>query len=230
MTFKKFEKKIGLTFKNSQLLETVFTHKSYVNEARDDVEHNERLEFLGDAVLELVVTEYLYTNFDKPEGILTNWRSALVRGKNLAKIARDIDLGSYLRLSKGEERSGGRDKGYILANTFEALIGALYLDQGFQKTKEFITHHVTSYLSEILRQNLHIDAKSYLQEQAQEKVNDTPEYQLISEEGPAHERTFEMGVFINGEMIATGQGSSKQKAEQQAAMQALKELGWQIKE
>lgn len=230
MNFKKLQEKINISFHNSKILETVFTHKSFINEAKTHIEHNERLEFLGDAVLELVVTEYLYTNFPNPEGDLTNWRAALVRGKNLAKLAKDLDLGSFLRLSKGEEKSGGREKGYILANTFEALIGAIYLDSGFETAKKFINKHVTALLSDILRKKLHIDAKSYLQEKAQDKNNSTPEYKLINEEGPAHEMIFEMAVYLNDNLVGRGKGSSKQKAEQQAAMDALKQLGWQIED
>lgn len=230
MEYQELEKLINIKFKSRKLLETVFTHKSYINESKDKVEHNERLEFLGDAVLELIVTEYLYTNYENPEGELTNWRAALVRGKNLAKLAKNLDLGKYLRLSKGEERSGGREKAYILANTFEALIGAIYLDNGFEQAKSFIDLHVTALLSEILRQKLHIDAKSYLQEMAQEKKNSTPEYKLLKEEGPAHEMIFEMAVYIEGDEVGRGKGSSKQKAEQQAAMDALKQLGWPIEE
>lgn len=197
-----------------------------MNEAVRKVEHNERLEFLGDAILELVVTEYLYTNFPNPEGDLTNWRAALVRGKHLADLAHKLNLGRYLRLSKGEEKSGGREKGYILANVFEALIGAIYLDGGFLKAKKFINREVTVYLADILSRKLHMDAKSHLQEMAQAKRNITPEYRLYKEDGPAHDMIFEMGVFLDEEQVGRGSGSSKQKAEQQAAKDALKNLDW----
>lgn len=226
----KLQEKIKIKFNNPKILDMVFTHKSFVNEVKVKMEDNERLEFLGDAVLELVVTEYLYTNYPNPEGELTNWRAALVRGKNLAKLAKDIDLGKYLKLSKGEEKSGGREKGYILANTYEALIGAIYLDHGFDTVKKFINTHVTTYLVDILREKLHIDAKSYLQEKSQDKLNATPDYKLMSEDGPAHERIFTMGVYINDSLMGKGQGSSKQKAEQNAAMAALEKLGWEIRE
>lgn len=227
MKYLSLEKKIGTKFRDRKLLDTVFIHRSYVNETHNrNVTHNERLEFLGDAVLELVVTEFLYKNYDHPEGELTNWRSALVRGENLAKIASDLELGKYLYLSKGEEKSGGRHKNYLLANTLEALIGAIYLDRNYNSAKKFITSFVIKYLEPIIAAKLHVDAKSLFQEIAQEKLTITPKYNLISEIGPDHQKIFRMGAFLEEKLIATGEGNSKQKAELQAAENALKALHW----
>jgi ribonuclease-3 len=223
------EKKLNIQFKNIDLLDAAFVHKSYMNEHKDKKrEHNERLEFLGDAVLELVVTEFLYKNYPgKGEGVLTNWRSALVKGKHLAEISQKLDLGLYLYLSRGEERSGGRKKNYILANTLEALIGAIYLDTDYKTAHNFIHDHILKQLGSILELGLHIDAKSRFQEIAQEEVGVTPEYKLLKDDGPDHNKNFVMGAYINGELIAEGTGSSKQKAEQEAATQALKTKGWE---
>lgn len=227
--YAELEKKISIKFKDRKILDVAFVHASYVNEHRDKKkEHNERLEFLGDAVLELVVTEYLYKNFpQKGEGVLTNWRSALVKGKHLAEIAEKLDLGLYLYLSRGEERSGGRKKNYILANTLESLIGAIYLDQGYKVAHEFIDNMILAQLSSILEQGLHIDAKSRFQEISQEVLGITPKYNLESEEGPDHDKVFTMGAYLEDELVATGSGSSKQKAEQSAAEAALKEKQWE---
>lgn len=226
--YRNLEKRIGIKFKSKKLLEQVFVHKSYVNEYRDKekLEHNERLEFLGDAVLELVVTEYLYQNYPNPEGDLTNWRSALVKGENLAKLAEELDLGKYLYLSKGEDRSGGREKSYILANTVEALIGAIYLDKDYETAKGFVLEFILKYLEDILSKGLHIDAKSLFQELAQEKLGITPEYKLINAEGPDHAKLFTMGAYLEDKLVGQGQGSSKQTAEQAAAEHVLTEKGW----
>ncbi|MDD4351587.1 MAG: ribonuclease III [Candidatus Gracilibacteria bacterium] len=224
---KKLEKKLGFTFKKPELMELAFVHRSFLNENNEYAEHNERLEFLGDAVLELIVTEYLYLTFEKEaEGQLTNWRSALVRGDNLAKIARDLKLGEYLKLSKGEENSGGRDKDYILANAVEALIGAIYLDKGFKWAKVFIDQYVIVKLDEILKHKLYIDGKSQFQELAQAKVEITPEYKLVKEEGPDHDKEFTMAVYLGAEKVAEGKGKSKQAAEEQAARKGLEVKGW----
>lgn len=228
MTFdyNNFEKKIGLRFKDEQLLEMVFIHRSYINEVGDkNLEHNERLEFLGDAVLELVVTEYLYKNFTNPEGELTNWRSSIVRGEILAKVAGELELGEFLFLSKGEEKSGGRLRTLILANTFEALIGAIYLDAGYEAATKFISKHLIVLLPEIIEKKLYIDPKSRLQEVSQEKEGSTPEYRVLGEEGPDHTKLFTVGVYVNKRLLAEGSGSSKQKAETSAATEALKALG-----
>lgn len=220
-------KKIGLKENDPDLLNRVFIHRSYVNEHRsENLRSNERLEFLGDAVLELVSTEYLFRNFDKSEGELTNWRSALVKGATLALVARDLDLGSYLKLSRGEEKSGGREKDYLLANTVEALIGYVYLQGGYAKSQLFIHKFILVKLQGILENNLHIDAKSHFQELAQEKLGITPSYNVSSEEGPDHKKTFTMGVYLEEKLIAEGEGSSKQIAEQSAARAGLLKMKW----
>lgn len=219
------ERKIRVKFKNKELLHTVFVHKSYINEHKKEIkEDNERMEFLGDAVLELVTTEYLYETFtDTGEGKLTSFRSALVKGKHLAKVARELKLGEYLLLSHGEEKSGGHDKDFLLANTLEALIGAIYLDRGFKTAHKFIGTFILTNLSEILRKGLHVDSKSLFQELAQDRLNITPIYNVLSQSGPDHNKVFEVGAFIGEELVGKGKGSSKQNAEQEAAKDALKE-------
>lgn len=218
---------IGMKDYDEQLLEQVFIHRSYVNEHKgQNLESNERLEFLGDAVLELVTTEYLYRNFDRDEGELTNWRSALVKGPTLASIASELGLGKYLRLSKGEEKSGGREKDYLLANTVEALIGFIYLQGGYAKVQLFIHKIILVRLQEILDQKLHIDSKSFFQETAQELLGITPRYDVLDEHGPDHKKTFTMGVYLDSDLIATGTGSSKQIAEQDAARNGLLKKRW----
>lgn len=228
--YSSLEKKIAITFKDKKLLDKVFVHKSYMNEYHGEEieEDNERIEFLGDAVLELIVTEYLYKTYPhESEGELTNWRAALVKGKHLAEVARDLKLGNYLYLSKGEERSGGRKKGYILANTLEALIGAIYLDKGYKVAHEFISSFILKRLEQILEEGLHIDAKSHLQELSQEKTGITPEYKLISESGPDHAKKFIMAVYIGDKKAGEGKGSSKQNAQEDAARDALVDIDWQ---
>ncbi len=225
--YKKLEEKIEITFKDHEVVRAAFIHRSYLNEHKDSkFESNERLEFLGDAVLELVVTEYLYRNYPNPEGELTNWRSALVKGEMLAKVARELNLGEYLFLSHGEEKSGGREKDYLLANTFEALVGVIYLELGYQVAQKFIQQFLLVHLEEILTTGAHIDAKSKLQEKAQEKIGTTPNYELHSEEGPDHNKVFTMTAFIGERMVGKGKGNSKQVAEQKAAEDALKRLKW----
>jgi len=227
MTLEDLQKQIGYKTRDKGLYDLAFVHRSFVNESKDVNEHNERLEFLGDAVLELVSTTYLYDNFpDKLEGELTSWRAALVRKENLAAVAKELDFGSLLKLSRGEEKTGGRDKDYILANTLEAFIGALYLDQGYEKAKDFIDRHVLSRLDDILAAGLHIDAKSQLQEMAQEELGVTPVYELLADEGPDHDKTFLMGVKIGDDLAGQGKGSSKQAAEEEAARDALKKKSW----
>lgn len=220
------EKKIGIRFKNRTILQTVFIHKSYLNETKRAMENNERLEFLGDAVLELLVTEFLYKNYPNSEGELTNWRSALVKGSHLATIAKKLNLGEHLVLSHGEEKSGGRTKNYILANTFEALLGAIYLEHGYEVAHQFIDKFVLIYLEEILEKGLHIDPKSRFQELAQEKIGLTPYYKVIEESGPDHAREFITALVIGEEEVAQGEGSSKQAAEQDAALNGLKAKSW----
>lgn len=227
--YKTLEKSTGIKFKDKSLLDQAFVHKSYLNEHKEEcVESNERMEFLGDAVLELIATEYLYHNHpDHTEGEMTNYRSALVQGKNLAAISHELKLGDYLYLSHGEENSGGRSKNYILANVLEAFIGAVYLDKGFETASKFVNKFILSRLDEIIEQKLHMDPKSTLQEFVQDKMDITPNYETLSEKGPDHDKTFESGVFISGKLIAKGLGSSKQKAEESAAVNALKDISWQ---
>lgn len=223
VNFEEFERSTGLNFSDKKLLEQVFVHRSYLNEAPTrEIEHNERLEFLGDAVLELVVTVYLYKNFSNPEGELTNWRSSIVKGEVLSKVSLEMGLGKYLFLSRGEEKSGGRERTLILANTFEALIGAIYLDAGYDAADKFINQHLISLLPEIIEKRLYIDPKSRLQELSQEKYSFTPEYKVMAEEGPDHTKQFTVGVYVKTRLLAKGNGSSKQKAEQAAASEALK--------
>ncbi|MBD3270029.1 ribonuclease III [Candidatus Peregrinibacteria bacterium] len=226
--YQNLQKKLKIEFKNFELLDLAFVHKSYLNEHKSSKNgHNERLEFLGDAVLELVVTEYLYKKYpDQEEGVLTNWRAALVKGKHLAEISTELDLGLYLYLSRGEERSGGRKKNYILANVLEALIGAIYLDKGYKKTQKFIEEIIIARLEDILAEGTHIDAKSKFQEIAQEKLGITPAYHFVKEEGPDHDKIFTMALYLENQKISEGSGTSKQKAEQEAANNGLKIKKW----
>lgn len=214
---------LGGPFNDLELLLTAFTHRSYVNEHKKTVsEHNERLEFLGDAVLELVVTEYLYGNYDDPEGILTNWRSSLVRTESISAAAKRSDFEPLLRLSRGEKRGTERARAQILANCYEAVIGALYLDQGYEAAKKFIENTLLTTFEEILKTGSWMDPKSHLQELAQSNESSTPVYKVLSEEGPDHDKMFTVGVFIGGELRGTGTGPSKQIGQQSAATEALK--------
>lgn len=216
------EKKLGVKFNNSELLSQALIHRSYINEHPGlKMGHNERLEFLGDAVLELITTEFLYSNYTNPEGELTNWRSALVRGQHLAEIAAKLELGDYLQLSRGESKSGGKSRQILLANAMEAVIGAMYLDLGYDVAKEFISKNILSQLPSILENEKHIDPKSHLQEITQEKFGVTPHYEVTGENGPDHAKTFTVAVFLDKELLASANGSSKQQAEQEAAIQAL---------
>jgi ribonuclease-3 len=226
--YKDLEKKIGIKFKDKSLLETAFVHKSYINEHKGEgIADNERLEFLGDAVLELAATKHLFEKYpDQTEGQMTSFRSALVKGKHLAEIAIELGLGEYLFLSNGEEHSGGREKNYILANTVESLIGAMYVANGYDVAEKFIKKFILVRLDEIIENGLHIDSKSKFQEIVQEKEGVTPHYELISEEGPDHNKKFTMGAYINQELIAKGVGKSKQVAEESAATAALKKKKW----
>lgn len=219
------EERLGVRFKKRTFLETAVTHRSYLNENPGlSLEQNERLEFLGDAVLELVVTEHLYTTYNLPEGDLTNLRAALVRGEMLAHIAAGWNLDEYLRLSRGERRDLGKARQFILANTVEAVIGALYLDQGMPAAATLIQRDVISLLPEILEKGLHIDAKSRFQELVQERFRVTPTYEVLSEIGPDHAKVFRVTVTAGTERWGEGQGSSKQEAEQAAARAALARL------
>jgi len=226
--FSLLEKKLGINFKNKDLLIQAFIHRSYLNENPDFyLFHNERLEFLGDAVLELVVTQYLFENYPKKqEGMMTNWRAALVNSKMLSKIAKRLDFNSFLLLSQGEEKETGKARQFILANTFEAFMGALYLDQGYDVCDKFIRQHLIKALPEIIKKGLFKDAKSSFQEQAQEKVAITPSYKVLRETGPDHNKNFVVGVFLKEKLVAKGEGSSKQEAEEEAAKNGLEAKGW----
>lgn len=223
-SYQKFADEIlHTTFKDPKLLVTAFTHRSYLNEHKKSAtEHNERLEFLGDAVLELVVTEFLYANYTDPEGILTNWRSALVRTESISAAASRYGFEQFLRLSRGEKRGSERARMQILANCFEAVIGALYLDQGYEAAKKFIDESLLVTFDEILKTGSWMDPKSHLQELVQSKEGFTPQYKVISEEGPDHEKVFTVGVFVDGSEMGRGTGPSKQAGQQQAAIAALK--------
>lgn len=215
--------KLKSDFKDINLLITAFTHRSYLNEHKKTVSaHNERLEFLGDAVLELVVTEFLYNKYVDPEGVLTNWRSSLVRTESIAEAAEQCDFEPLLRLSRGEARGSVRARRQILANGFEAVVGALYLDQGYDKAKAFILESVISKFDDILASGSWMDPKSHLQELAQSKETATPVYRVISEEGPDHDKIFTVGVFVNSQLRGQGTGPSKQAGQQMAAEEALK--------
>ncbi|HEX5744097.1 MAG TPA: ribonuclease III [Candidatus Saccharimonadales bacterium] len=214
---------LGAAFDDVDLLVTAFTHRSYLNEHRKTVkEHNERLEFLGDAVLELVVTEHLYANYQEPEGILTNWRSSLVRTESISAAAAKHGFGPLLRLSRGEKRGSERARAQILANSYEAVIGALYLDQGYAAATAFITKSLLSTFEEILSSGSWMDPKSHLQELAQGQDIITPVYRVLSEEGPDHDKTFKVGVYVGDKLRGQGEGPSKQMAQQKAAEAALK--------
>jgi ribonuclease-3 len=221
------EEKLGVKFDNLGLLTQALTHRSYINEnPKFGMEHNERLEFLGDAVLELVVTEYLYKNYPNPEGELTNWRAALVRAETLSMVAEELGFNDFLLLSCGEAKDTGRARQYILANALEATIGAIYLDQGYGASQIFIQKNIICYLDEILEKGAYRDAKSLFQEEAQERVSITPTYEVIKEWGPDHAKHFRVGVFLNGELVAEGEGISKQEAQLEAAKKGLEVRGW----
>lgn len=221
--YQRFAKeKLGYEFNDIELLVTAFTHRSYLNEHKKTVrEHNERLEFLGDAVLELVVTEYLYGNFAEPEGILTNWRSALVRTESIGAAAQRCGFETLLRLSRGEKRGTDRAREQILANSFEAVVGALYLDQGYEAAKQFITNNLLTTFEQILDSGSWMDPKSHLQELVQSQEGFTPVYKVLEEAGPDHDKLFTVGVFVNNKLKGTGSGPSKQAAQQKAAEAAL---------
>jgi ribonuclease-3 len=214
---------LGGAFEDLQVLITAFTHRSYLNEHKKSAsEHNERLEFLGDAVLELVVTDYLYRNFDEPEGILTNWRSSLVRTESIGAAASRLGFEPLLRLSRGEKHGTERARAQILANSFEAVIGALYVERGYDAAKTFITDNILSTLDGILETGSWMDPKSHLQEVIQSQVGATPSYRVLSEEGPDHEKDFTVGVYVEDKLVGKGTGPSKQHAQVAAATAALK--------
>lgn len=226
----KLQQLLQVQFADTKVLLSAITHRSYLNEHREATwDHNERLEFLGDAVLELVVTDYLFKKYpDKPEGELTAVRAALVNTVSLSASSEDLGLNSYLLMSKGEAKDTGRARQYILANAFEACIGAIYMDQGYEMAKEFIASHLFAKTDEIVKKRLWQDAKSRFQEMSQEHVSITPTYETISQAGPDHDRVFTVGVYLKTELIAEGKGRSKQEAEQVAAENAIKVKGWKI--
>ena len=222
------EERLGYTFKDQSILIQAITHRSYLNEHSDFAyPHNERLEFLGDAVLELVVTEHLFVNYSNPEGELTNWRAALVNAKTLAGIARGLAFEEFLLMSKGEAKDkDSKARMYILANAIEAIIGAIYIDGQWDAAKVFIEKNVLSHLPFILENHLHIDPKSRFQETAQELVGVTPSYKVLEEVGPDHAKEFTVGVFLEKELVAVGRGTSKQEAQIAAAEEGLKAKNW----
>ena len=225
---KNFEKRAGVSFFDDMLLQQAFTHRSYLNEHPDVPHtHNERLEFLGDAVLELSVTDFLYKTYpQKTEGELTAYRAALVNTISISNAAKDLHMDECLLLSRGEVRGTEKARQYILANTFEAVIGAVYLDQGYVAADEFINRHLTPHISEIIKKRLWQDAKSYFQERAQDEVGVTPSYSVLEETGPDHDKQFTVGVYLADELVTKGSGRSKQDAEQEAAGNALDAKGW----
>ena len=221
----KLQKKLGVKFNDESLLKQALVHRSYLNEHPDfNIGHNERLEFLGDAVLEIVVTEFLYLNFaDTPEGDLTNWRASLVNAKMLYEVANDLEIEEYLYLSRGESKDKNKkSRQYILADAIEAIIGAMYLDQGIEVAKKFILTNVVSRLNEILKNQSYLDPKSHFQEKAQELKGVTPHYQILDETGPDHAKIFTVGLYLGEELIISGVGSSKQEAQVDARRQGFK--------
>lgn len=226
--FKKAEKKIGVSFNDKDLLVKAFTHRSFLNENRNTgLEHNERLEFLGDAVLELAVTSFLYEKYPKRnEGDLTSFRASLVNTITLATTSEKLGFNDFLLLSKGEAKDMGRARQYILANTFEAVVGAIYLDLGYQAAYSFINKNILPLIDGVVKDGSWIDAKSLFQEKAQDKYGSTPIYETIGEEGPDHDKKFRVVVKIDNKIQGKGIGSSKQEAEQSAAREALKKHKW----
>lgn len=226
--FGAFEQKTKTIFNDKKLLMQAFIHRSYINENPGlGLWHNERLEFLGDAVLELVVTDYLYKKYENhSEGELTSFRAALVNANTIAEVATKLGMNEFLLLSKGESKDMGKARQYILANTFEAYLGAIYLDQGYDAAKEFIANELFTLMDEIVAKKLWRDPKSLIQERAQEYFGVTPLYRVVGESGPDHDKHFTTGIYFGGELIAQGKGKSKQEAEQKAAQEALKVKGW----
>ena len=223
-----FEHKIGVTFKSKDLLTQAFIHRSFLNEnPKIGFDHNERLEFLGDAVLELAVTDFLYKQYpDSPEGELTAYRAALVNAITISEVAGEIGMNEYMYLSRGEAKDMGKARQYILANAFEALIGSVYLDQGYEVAERFIAHTLYGRAAEIVKKKLWRDSKSLVQEKAQEHVGVTPSYKVVKESGPDHDKYFTIGIFFGAQKIAEGKGHSKQEAEQDAARAALEAKKW----
>ncbi len=228
MTIDEFKTKNNIQFENRALVEQAFIHRSFINEnPRTGLRHNERLEFLGDAVLELVVTEYLYKTYpDHNEGDLTAYRSALVNASTLGEVADELSFNDMMKLSKGEAKDVSRARSSILADAYEAFVGALYLDQGYDKVKEFISKTVLTKTDDIIKKGLYKDAKSFVQEKSQELLSITPAYKVLSEEGPDHDKLFTVGIYFADELIAEGRGKSKQEGETLAARAALVKRGW----
>lgn len=228
MTLEEFTKNNNLTFKNQKLLEQAFIHRSFINEnPRSGLEHNERLEFLGDAVLELVVTQYLYIHYPHHnEGDLTAYRSALVNAVTLGGVADKLMFNDMLKLSKGEAKDVSRARSSILADAYEAFVGSLYLDQGYDAVKVFITNTLLGKTEEIIKKGLYKDAKSFVQEKSQEIFGVTPAYKVLHEEGPDHDKIFRVGIYFNDDLVAEGQGKSKQEAETSSARAAIEKKGW----
>ncbi|MDE1924583.1 MAG: ribonuclease III [Patescibacteria group bacterium] len=226
--FQSFEETLGVSFNDLSLLRQAFTHRSYLNEHRGEKGgHNERLEFLGDAVLELISTHFLYEKFpDKPEGDLTAYRAALVNAVTLSEVAQKLGMNDYLLLSRGEAKDTGRARGVLLANAFEAVVGAIYLDQGYDAARAFISEHLFPKIDEIIKKKLWQDSKSALQEKVQEVEGVTPYYSVLKEAGPDHDKRFVVGVYVKDKLIAEGSGKAKQEAEQAAAQAALEKNGW----
>lgn len=217
--------KLGFEFNDLDLLITALTHRSYVNEHRKSVkEHNERLEFLGDAILELVTSDFLYHNYEEPEGIMTAWRAALVNTDANAEAGEELGYAPLIRLSHGEQNGSRRAHHSIVADCYEAIIGAIYLDQGYESAREFIQKYTLSKINQIIEDESWRDSKSYLQEISQHKYNTTPVYKVLKEEGPDHDKIFTLGVFVNGKLIASGMGYSKQQAQTKAAAAAIKQF------
>ena len=227
MEIEKLEEKISVSFKNKDLLRQALVHRSYLNENRDfELDHNERLEFLGDAVLELATTEFLYKNFSNPEGELTNFRAALVNSNMLSRIANELGLEEHLLMSRGEKKDTGKARQYILANSLEAIIGAIYIDQGYRKAKKFVSDNFLVKMEDVLDKKLYQDPKSKFQEHSQEVVGTTPTYKVMKEWGPDHDKHFVIAVYLGDEKIAEGEGTSKQSAQMKAAEMGLKAKGW----
>jgi len=226
--FEEFENIIKVTFNDKKLLRQAFIHRSYVNENRKFKDkHNERLEFLGDAVLELAITDYLFEKYpERNEGELTSYRSALVNAQTCSQIAKNIHVNDFILLSRGEAKDTGRARQYILANAIEAIIGAIYLDRGYKTARDFILNNFSPLVEGIVSDGSWMDSKSKFQEAAQEKVNITPSYKTLDEEGPDHDKTFTIGIYLDKELIAKGSGDSKQEAEQKAAKEALSVKNW----
>jgi ribonuclease-3 len=226
--YKEFEEKFNLNFENKVLLEQAFIHRSYINENKGlGLEHNERLEFLGDAVLELAVTRFLFEKYpETKEGILTAYRSSLVRTESISAAARKMGMNDLLKLSKGESRDQGKARDYILANTFEAFVGAVYLDRGYDEAKRIIAVALFDNIDDVIKTGSWKDHKSYVQEMAQEHYSETPRYEVVSATGPDHDKHFIMAIYFGDKKIAEGEGNSKQKAQQDAAKNALEKEGW----